>query len=701
MWLVPSPIAALVAFWYVQETGALIVRALGTHRRAVIVAYLAPRAVGSAISFLVAYYVFFPWQEVLALSYVCLLAIEFAYRLILERVAPDLLNAARDPSSAVVSFFNPAWLRRTQTWRSWLAASVVLLSAFVIALTIYAQSAYGVVTDVDFYLGQYTALSLYRQYERSVGQEILDLARAQGADARRAVGLMSDTDATWVARLVLPEAWTAVMVEKVLDATLSWLQDADPSAVPPVTVPVDDVQRHTQEAMSVLYDRYASQLPLCSSDRAKKGSCRPPDLSQTAYLALYKPRAMARSSDVFTLIPAELDLATAVTLFPGTFDEVLGTARVARDGLMAWQRWLGRGVLLSILLFCTSMMIGVWSLDRALGRGGAALALAGIETLWLGWLVWRVGLPLLRSSRVGGLFDGLSSDNGRILRAVLNAAARDTLSILFPWALALVVLGMLLLGASRVMARRGLALYRTQAWRAWVVLAALYVLGSGRYRIIVQRQYEQALADHRSGEAEAALVRYRRIERLFPFVDHELSMVIGRNRRECERYQVALSSYQRGEYERAIGQFEAVLVGDPVLALRDAATGAIEEALYTLADRHRADGSYERALDHYRTLSAISRDRRVQQAMADLYFDWGRAMAAHGDLIAAIATLGRSYYDLSSPRLWRMADQHAVRIYCDWVSGSSAGSEWDTADPCQTFLFAYPGALKDCPDCAR
>jgi hypothetical protein len=304
-----------------------------------------------------------PWDQTTLLAYILLLILENLYRLALRAMARG--RAVTDSGGA-------SWSGEghTHACRQVLpdAGRVLFAWLFVVTLplTLYAFGARQVVSDVRFYVAQFEQLGLYEQALDPVGEILIDTARGQSGNVRRAVGLLSDDDVRLAVQALFPEAWTTALIEQALEAILSWLETGAAQGVPPITIPVTDIARHAQNATSELFDQYAADRPTCVPGGPPSAFCRPQGVSTAAYAATYKPEAMGIVTGIFALIPAELDLSTAVTMSPQTFQKPLASLRQVGQGLQSVDR-----VLAWAWAACALALAALWSLSilSGLGRG--------------------------------------------------------------------------------------------------------------------------------------------------------------------------------------------------------------------------------------------------------------------------------------------------------------------------------------------
>lgn len=591
---------------------------------------------------------------------------------------------------SVNSEFRAGWILRC-------ALSVLAIGTF--ALVLLGYSVRQTVFDARTYAVLLSHSTLYEQALTPVSEWARDMLRSQGGDARRAASMLSDEDLRTGVALVLPREWSAALVEQAMDKTLAWLDGESTRQVPALSVPVGDLQRHLQDAVSVLADAQMAELPLCSAQMARNAFCRMPDVSPVAHVAIYKPQVLARVDETFALVPPELDLSTAVSMSPRTFREPLEMLDQGRSFVQRVDR-----VLLWMAAICLLSWVGLWcaSVVTAQRPGmwmAGVLAAAGLSA----WIVsWghsvlpseRLFAALLLRGQEGAALaeDLLASLLGVLIRQVHVRVSLIELAVL-------VAGGLLALGCWLVTTRQRRALW-LRLLGPVVVIPALGVLVWGQALTLGERSYERAYQAHREGDVETALATYRRLDRLYPFAVADWIPRLWRGRSECERYQQAVALYEQGDYAGAAEAFEALLVGIPAVAVRKAAEPIYTDALYAWADELAQAGETERALDRYRTVLDVLRDREVQQRIAALHVEQGDALLSVRDYLGAVETYGRIYYDATHPRMWATADARRTEAYCAWASTLARGGQPEEAvSVCEELRRQYPGAI--CTACER
>lgn len=699
LWVEPCVVAAIVLAWYVFESLTLIWALFGREQRGTALVYVLPRAIGSAVAFVASYALLRPWTQVIASAYLLLIALEGAYRLALRLWRRELFDRARAalPSAgeSPETHETRPWARRA-AWAARYATTVLFAVTAVLALWLYG--AREAVFDARTYAELFEDPDLYGRLLDLAADLGTDLARSQGSEVRRGAALLSEEDVRLAARLLLPQEWTAAVAEQALGATLSWLEGGAERRVPPVSVPLDDVKRHVKDAVSVTADRVMADLPICAPSMPAYAFCRMEQMSVAAHVATYKPEAMRIVDESFALIPGDLDLATAVSLVPRTFEQPLAALSQVGQRLQAWDSvlaWLG---VACVVLLAVLWLLSAMTADRPLLWLGAALLAAGVGSWAVSWT-----LSILRARSVfqptfAALLSGVPEPMSAIalpaLQNLLRAVhARISVAELL---LAFVGLLVLLIGVAvpETRRRRGRAYDAVRA--AVVVLAACSLLWTG-YLSIGRRAYERAYAAHQAGDVAGALPVYRALGRAYPLEVADWVPRARRGLRECERYQAAEAARQAGDPDTAVAHFEALLAGNPAVAVRELAEADLVAALYDGAALLWEGGENERALDRYRYVYESYPNREVQQMIADLYLAWGDELLAAGDYGAAVKTYGRVVYDVSNPRLWRTADDRRVEAYCAWHALLRAQDETaQAAGVCAELRAAYPQVGEGC-----
>jgi tetratricopeptide (TPR) repeat protein len=704
LWVVSLPIVALLAFCYVFEIFLPIVLLFGPCQREVALVHVLPRASGSALAFVTAFFLFARWDQVLCFAYVLLLILEGLYRVVLRESAPGLLygacaalDAARGQGATA-----PAQEVRLADWRAFLAG---WCAGLLVLVTVLGGLAYGtrqVLFDTRFYTAQFEGSPLYDELLRLGGQMIRDVARSQGTDVRRAVDWLSLEDVSLASRLILPREWTVAVVEQVLDATLDWIQSDTEQPVPPIALPIGDVERHIKGAASVLLDQHMAGLPICAPGMSERAWCRRENMSVTAHIATYKPDDMAAVDELFEMIPADLDLVTVVSMSPRTFEGLLG----ALDEVRLWTGYadralgaMGKGIFfLSVSLY----LLCAVAPRTVLRWTGATWLAAGLGMWGLSFGLTRLDGMALLEQYAGKQIAELPEQTIDVVSRGVDALTHQVHKLLAPWALALAGLGLVLLVVGLALPRARMRRARGEGVvRALAVCLAIGLLIWVQYPMLGHRLYERAFRAHREGDVDRALSIYRTVVHWYPFAVDDFVPQARRGLRECERYAGAVSMAQAGEHEAAARQYEAFLVGNPAISLRESAETDLVAALYRWASDLEGQGMYERALDRYRYVRDAFSGRDADEKAANLLLFWADALLAEGDYAAAVSTLGRILYEVSGARYWQAADERRVEVYCQWQADLRASGELTrAAGVCRELLEAYPAAGAQCPDCA-
>jgi len=695
-----SPTAVLVVVWYTAESLLLLSRPLyppwrqGLLRAALLRAALA-RLLGTVIALSVAYLLASGWTERIALGYLILIALEGVYWAVRHL-------AGRNASSTVSADNAPH--EQERAGRQLLGGRIAAAALTVLLLvgTLYAHGLYAVALDARAYADAFEPVGLYEKLLDAAAGLLAGAARDQGPQVRRAVDLLSAEELDGAARAVLPEDWTVAVVEQALGSTFSWLAEGTPSRVPPVTIPVGDLQHHLRLAVSHLFDQVAPRLPTCAEGMSSEALCRPDDTSVVAFVGIHKPDALAMVDEAFTLLPAEVDLATAVAMSPRTFREPLAVLAQVGDVLTAADHaLLGLGwVALSAYLLL--LALSARSPREALLWSGIVLLGAGAG----GWLLsWSTAASGTRSLLVRAIARALSGGQGEVpfLRPLLATALRAVHGRVWPVELVGGVAGglVILAGIALPSSRRRWQL--VSALRlAVAAVAALSLLWAGYLRL-GERAYERAYAFYRKGETSSALSRYRVLLRAYPLgVRRPFVGRAERDARACARAVEGADALRAGAYDRAASVYEALLVGNLPVTVRDAARQGLLVALLEGAGEQQAGGAYEGALDRLRLANEALGSRVVYEPMAELYLAWGDALLAGSDYGAAVATYNRMRYDVASARYWQAAEERGANAYCAWQAAlRDAGDEARAVRVCDLFAEALPRMVEGCTGCGR
>ncbi|MBN1582320.1 MAG: tetratricopeptide repeat protein, partial [Anaerolineae bacterium] len=624
---------------------------------------------------------------------------------VLQRIYPDMMRAARqviDPDNGP-----PATSDGVAPWRPVLAWSCAALLTLVLPVVLYAGGLRQVAADTRFYAAGLERWGGYDALVQLAAERAPNLVRNQDQLLRNAVRQLDEQGRREVAQILLPRPWTLAVVEQSITATLDWLQADDVQRVPAVTISVDDVIRHTREALSVALDRYIAAMPVCPSGIVSP-SCRSEEMSVVAYTAAHKPEWLALLDDMFTLVPAEVDLSTAVALSPGTFRKPLATLGEIREARQAYDRLLGRagGV-------CLLLVLGSFGVVR----GRFALAQAGMILFVIAGRVWAFGFTwsTLPHAVVQQAGDTLSQPPwSDLLQQVLVDWVAATNRLVAPGMIGLLVIGLSLVAIGGFLGASLEKRLCRQPVRVLIVVLVVVFLFGCLYLDAGRTLYERAYAAHRQGDIVQAAAGYRWIARLYPavvatstagsvggsvadfdgdfIVDARISLA------ECQAYQLAEAAYEAGDVASSVYLYEAFLARNPAIALQDRARARLVESRTAWAAALWQDGEYERAIDRYHAIQ----DRTVLQTLADAYLAWGDALRREGDYRAAIATYHRLTFDVVNARLWAEADERIQLAYCEWIKVlRAAGGTEQAGIVCTEFLDVFSTEIVEfCPACA-
>jgi len=677
------PAAVPLALWYLVETTWLAVVLARAHPRRMVVGTLLLRLVGTVLGIGIGWLVLDSWDQRAALAVLLLLLWEAAWGWWQRR---RRAQGTADTVQVSGQLADAGWILRC-------ALSVLAIGAFIVTLLGYG--ARQTVFDARTYAVLLSRSTLYEQALIPASELVRDMLRDQRGDVRRVASTLSDEDLRAGLEVVLPREWSAALVEQAMDKTLAWLDGDSTRKVPAISVPVGDLERHLQDAVSVLADTKMAELPPCSAQLPRNAFCRAPEVSPAAHVAIYKPQVIARVDETFALIPPELDLSTAVSMSPQTFREPLKMLEQARLLVQRIDRalsWVG--------VICLLSWVGLWCACAATAQRPGMWMAGVFSTAGLSAWIASWGYSVLPSERLFAVLllrgqEGAApvADLVTSLLGVLIRQVHVRVSLI---ELVVFVAGGLLALICWFVPTRQRHAPMMCLMRPLAVVLALGILVWGQALSLGERAYERAYQAHREGDVEAALSRYRRLDRLYPFAVADWIPRVWRGRSECDRYQRAVALYEQGDYEGAAGVFDALLVGTPAVAVRKAAEPVYTNALYAWADELAEAGETERALDRYRTVRDVLRDPEVQQRIATLHVDQGDALLAQGDYLAAVETYGRVFYDVTHPRWWATADTRRAEAYCAWASALVAdGQAEEAAVVCQEMRAQYPEASCD------
>jgi hypothetical protein len=216
-----------------------------------------------------------------------------------------------------------------------------------------------------------------------------------------------------------------------------------------------------------------------------------------------------------------------------------------------------------------------------------------------------------------------------------------------------------------------------RAAKGWILLLTAGSVLWIAYARFGAGTHVQAVQTHRDGEIDQAQLLYTRIVRFYPFQIMDFVSGARRGQRECALYTGAETAFRAGEWESAVRHYEALLLTNPALKLRDRAEAHLLDSLRQWARDLETSDQYERALDRYRYVrdEQLDRDRRgdgsdrsVHQAIGDLYVEWGDALLRRQDPEAALATYQRALADTQDPRVWAVAEERIIDAYCAWTA---------------------------------
>jgi tetratricopeptide (TPR) repeat protein len=713
VWITPSPIAILVAAWYIFVTVGWLLALTTPNRQDVALIYVLPRGICTAIALTVSYRMRLPWDRVITFSFVATAILEGAAHLLLRLIRPAASDRARR-TVEVASRPPHDGPHRMGAGRIALTATGALLFVLAFSPTAYVFIARQVAFDTRFYLASLHTSGLYDQLVQLASDTALDAARGSGPGARQVTGALSEKDVRTAERLILPGPWTLSWLDRSIDATLSWLETEDGRSVPPISLPIEDLQRHIVDAASILMDQYVPELPLCTPDMPPRAYCRPQGMGVAAYEATFKPENLAIIDKVFTLIPAELDLSTAVTMFPDPFRKPLAYLPGARRAVHTLDRGLPIAGITCLALFILTWFLAAHTLPSALRWTGATLVVAGLGAWAIGQITSTFALQaaarwtddLLTRLPPAGMDAAL-----RFAQEYLNTAQAR----LLPWAGVLAGLGLLvaLVGFLVPQAdRRARRLTRHQAVGVVLLAMAAGSLLWALYLEAGESAYNRAAQADRRGQPADACALYGQIERYYPLHVGRFVRSAYRGWRACQRYLDAESAYRSGDYERAVALYEAFLLGNPAIALRNEAQAHLLDALLQWGRALEDAGERERALDRYRFIrdSALHRggyrtagapEVRIDEVIAGLYLAWGDELLEDDDPQAALATYRRTLHDAADPSLWDKAEDRIMDAYCAWATQLREQGQPDrAAGVCVEFSLEFPSTdPARCPEC--
>jgi len=701
--------AAIVLAWYTGESTRWLIAALRPPNREIAVVYLLPRTISTPLGLAAAHLLNLSRSESILVAFVAVIALESLARLGMRRFAPSTVRRA----NACVEIPHGERKTRMGLARAIGSAVAALLFALVFSLTSWAWVVRETLFDPRalthslYNSGFYPALVAY------AGDAALDAARQQRGDARWVAELLTEDDLRLIKEWGLPEPWTTAWLQESLAAALTWVEAPGSQRVPPISIPLSDIERHAKDAASLLLDRHLAAIPACTPDTAPGVYCRPPDMSVQAYIATYKPPNMGIADEILDRVPAELDLSTAIALFGGPLREPLKNLDRVRTAIwtLNWRLALSG-------LLCLVPLASLWLLCSVTHKSrlrwiGAALLMAALGV----WAASYAALSLLPQR--------LSTPENAALPVQLSVPLRDLIFVVLAavharistWAVVSAAVALLLIWVP-------LLAPHTEAWARPVppahtvrtgvvilaILASLWIL----YTRGGARLYAQASQLYHDMDVAKANTLYRQIDRLYPFRVASLAgdSIVERARRDQYKTQLYLdaqAAYDAAEWQTAAQHYEALLLTQPTLKLRDSAEAHLAEALVRWARLLEADGQRERALDRYRYLrdEGLGRGRqldgepiRTHWLIGTLYLDWGDEQLSQ-DPEAALATYRRALSDTDDPGVWMLAEERMVGAYCAWNTQlRQAGDESRAARVCTELGIEFPALASDpCAAC--
>lgn len=676
--LAPARLAAAITLaWYVFTSARWLIAALRPPNREVVQVYLLPRLVGTALGLAIAYLLNAPWTERILILGLATITLEELARLGLRRHAQPTIHRA----DAYVA--PPSTRRETRmgVGRAILTGITALLFVLAFSFTSWVYLARETVLDAQVWTDNLHTSGLLSALIYTAGDAAQDAAREQRGNARQVAELLTENDVRLAEQWTLPEPWTTTWLQESLAATLAWMQTASTQRVPPISLPVSDVERHVKDAASLLLDRHLATLPTCTPAMGANAYCRPEWMSIDTFAATYKPQNMAIADEVLDLVPDELDLSTAVALYGRPFREplnVLDRARSALQTLNQGLAWAGT--------FCLALLALLWWLSSVTWNSrlrwlGAVL----LATALIAWTTSYAALSLLPDRLAAPanweLPSSLSITVQEFVRTMLDTVhSRSTVGALVMAGLGLLLLWTPLLAPHREAWTRP----ANAAARTGVILLALTSILWTLYARAGEQLYTRASQLYRDQDVAAAHTLYCQIDRLYPFrvtgytgAGQAGATFVDRARRDryaSRLYLDAQAAYEAGEWKTAVQHDEALLLTQPALALRDSVQARLAQALVQWARSFKATGQYERALDRYRFVrdEGLGRGRqlegqpiRIHHWIGTLYLEWGDELVSQ-DPEAALATYRRALLDTDDPGVWALAEERMVDAYCTW-----------------------------------
>lgn len=680
-----STVAGAVIGWYAWELIDVVLAVVREKSCHALWVRLVPRLIDTPLALILARLLVAPLPATLALAYLLLLVVEGVYRIVLRRRRPEWFVDRQQTIDVSV----PAW-------RGWAALICALILVLLLPVTLYAYSARQVFTDTRFWARGLAEWKLYEGLLDLAGEELPDAVRQQPTLIRNAVRSLDEPTRHEALQALLPRPWSEAVALQAVDAALDWLQADGTARVPAITIPIEDAIQHAKLALSIALDDHFPDVAACPPGISASTQCRPAEMSVVAYAATFKSDALAALDELFALIPPDVDLSTAVTLSPRTFQPLLTSLDQIRSRLRQFDRLLRWASIV-----CTLAWIGVWvfggdkSVHVAMCWTGVALLVAGARAWTLNWLA--TAFPPAVLAQVGWSLDPpLAELPLRMLNGLTQSTYDQTVlltALCVAGGLVLIMIGL----ATRVQA----ACRPGASMRVLMVILSLTAVVWYGYLSLGRTWYAQAAAFHRSGDTATALRRYRTIAAFYPFA---VDPFVERTRRgliECQRDVDAQHAFDAQDFRTAAQIDEALLSGAPAIDLRERARERLIAALSAEAESLWAVGQHERALDLYRLLVQGWDERLAQHTLAGRYLGWGSTLLAQGDYAGAAATFLRTTHDTTNARLWADATARAGDAYCAWALALRADGQTVQAEQvCAAFAQAVSTqTAAACPTC--
>jgi hypothetical protein len=697
--------AALVLAGYVLESVHWLVAAIHPPHREVVWIFVLPRLICSTLGLGAAYLLNRPWSEGILIAFVTMLLLETMTRIGLRRIA----RAAAQRAEAAIAAHDGKQLTNRRPVRTLGTVIVALLLVPIFSFTLWTYVMRETVFDARIWTRNLNDSGFYTTLIRAASDTALDAAYQQRGTARQVAELLTEDDIRLAEQWSFPEPWTTTWLQESLATTLAWLQTPGEQRVPPISIPVSDIERHAKDAASLLLDRHLAALPTCTSEMTSSAFCRPADMSVDAHTATFKLQNMAIADEILDQIPAELDLSTAVALFDRPFSRPLSYLAQAR-GLV---QELDRGLALAGVL-CLALLALLWLLCSITRKSRLRwLGVTLLATALLTWAASYAAYSLLPSRAFSPSGTDLPEKFSVPLQNLAYATLADVHNRVCIGALVSAGLGLLFLWAPLLAPHKEIwtrPATAVQTVRTGVVLLAILGVLWTVYSRAGARLYAQASQLYRDQDVAAANTRYRQLLRLYPFRISGTGPAgdfVDRARRDLHQSQLYLdaqTAHGATEWQTAVLYYEAFLLTQPALKLRDHAQAHLAEALIRWARALEADGKHERALDRYRFVrdEGLGRSRqldgepiRIHRMIGDLYLAWGDERLSQ-DPEAALATYRRALDDTEDPGVWQLAEGRMVDAYCAWnAQRLQAGQTERAAGICIELGIAFPALAPD------